>query len=247
MRWVTAIIIALSTALSVLAQPPGGERRSQPDSGIGPSNHGGERPRFYRKEGPQQEGQYVDQWLEMLKKRNPEEFEKMRKLREENPEEFRQILHQRLQDMRLRGGELKDHPRVLDALKNLPPEDREWVLQRLQQPNFGGGPGRDRGGVSDFKHVSSPEIARGEETARALVKKYQEAPNDSARASAKEELRVSLSGLFDLREKTRSDQLRQIEEKFSKIRNHLNERMANREAIIDAHLEELLTGESKRP
>lgn len=251
-------MIAAACAAAAFAIPPalGAEEGAGP---AGPEGSrvapGAERGRFHRKDGTSPEGQYIDQWLDALKKRNPEEFERMRRLREEDPEAFRRHLHQKLQDLRQRGNGLQDRPGVLAALNGLSPEDREWVMQRLQQPPFHGGyngfaagPGRDRMGLPDFKRVTSPEIVQGEERATELAARCRAAAAGAEKDALQAELRETLARLFDLRETARAEQYRQIEEKFARIKKQLDEHMSDRDAIIDGRLREMLEGgPSNRP
>ena len=46
----------------------------------------------------------VDRWLDRLKAKNPEEYERLQKLRQEDPLEFRRTLHEYLRQERMKGG-----------------------------------------------------------------------------------------------------------------------------------------------
>ncbi len=219
-----------------------------------PSNDASNQPphaRGFRHGGGAADGEYIDKWLDSLKQRNPAEFERMKKLRDDNPEEFRKQVHQKWQDLRMKSGGLREHPQVVEAFKNLSPSDREWVMQRLTQPapgeNFpgGGSMGFDRGGFGDFKHATTPEIAKADAKARDLAKQYREAQNGDAKNAMKKELRDTLANVFDLREKVRVDQLKQIEDKVEKIRKQIGESKSKRDEIIDGRVKEFISGESK--
>lgn len=202
-------------------------------------------PAGFHRNGPGNEGEHVEKWLDVLKQRNPEEFEKMRKLREENPEEFRKTLHQKLQDFRTKnGGNLRDKPQIMKALHDLSPEDRDWVMQRLQQ---GGGPmgfgGPDnRRGFPDFRHVMTPEIEQGERKGRELAKKLHEAKTDDEKSSLRKELRDQIAAVFDLREKQRGEMVRMIDEKVTKLRQQLDDRKNRRDQLIDEELQNAVNG-----
>jgi hypothetical protein len=250
MKRVVIGLIAACGMICVLrtgAQPPVGPAQS---SGPGDATNSPQRAHSFHRGGGQNEGEYIDKWLETVKQRNPDEFARMKKLRDENPEEFRRQLHQKLQDMRMKGGSLRDHPQVMDALKNLPPEERDWAMQRLQPMPPGGsfssgagGMGFDRGGMPDFRHISTPEIARGEEKSRDLVKKFHDAKTEVEKQEIKKTLRDAVASTYDLREKARADQFGQIEEKIAKIRKQINEHGTKRDEIIDARVKEMLGGE----
>lgn len=212
------------------------------DSG-GPREHGmrgGPGP------GSTSEARYVETWLAQLKLRNPEDFEKARKLRDENPEEFRRHLREKLAEMKSRGG-LNEHPAVLQALKSLPDADREWVMQRLQ-----GGPSADRFGMRgggnflEVRTASSPDLERGELALRELVRKTRAATGDD-KEKLRTELKTELGRLFDLREKHRSEQLHMVEQQVLNIREQLQERAGKRDEIIERHMQEALSATPTPP
>ena len=48
------------------------------------------------------EASFVDQWLDHLKEKDPDEYARLQKLRETSPDEFRQALHEKLKQERSR-------------------------------------------------------------------------------------------------------------------------------------------------
>jgi hypothetical protein len=202
--------------------------------GIGPREHG------YRGwPGPSSnaEARYVEMWLEQLKQKSPQEFEKARKLREENPEEFRRHLREKVASMKMRGG-LEERPEIARAIKALPETDREWLLQRLQAGDRFG----MRGGMPDMRGGGTPEMERGELATRELVQKARAATGEE-RARLRAELKTELGRLFDLREKYRAEQLRMVEQQVTSIREQLQERSAKRDEIIEHRLKEAMPDE----
>lgn len=197
---------------------------------------------FHRQGPPATEGEHIDKWLAMLKERNPEEFEKMQRMRQDNPEEFRRHLHQKLQEVRMRGGSMRERPQVMKVLRDLPAEDREWVMQRLQS----GGTGMavdGRRGFPDFRHVMSPEIEQGERRCRELARTVRDATTEGAKVAAKQELRGQIAIVFDLREKQRAEMVRTIDEKVAKLRQQLEERKNRREQLIDEEVQKSISGD----
>lgn len=239
----TALLLAFGlTALFVRT-----EDQKPPQSG-----GDGERPphRRFNGERPPMEGEYVQRWLESLKQRSPEEYERAQKMMKENPEEFRKHLHQKLQDMKSRGGgqpggSLRERPRLMEALKQLPQEDREWALQRLQ-PHFPQHGGRPEG-FPEFRHPNPPELQQAEERVRDFVRKCRDGKTDDERKAAKQELREHLGSIFDQREKLRGESLKMMEEKFGKLRQQMEERQRDREKLVDARLEEVLQSPQPAP
>jgi hypothetical protein len=212
-----------------------------------PGGADGERPslRRFNGERPPMDGEYLERWLESLKQRSPEEYERAQKMMKENPDEFRKHLHQKLQEMKARGGgqsqpggSIRERPRVMEALKQLPQEDRDWAMQRLQQqfPHYGG-----RGdGFSEFRHPNPPEFQQNEERVREFVRKFRDGKTDDEKKAAKKELREHLGVIFDQREKLRGDSLKMMEEKIAKLRQQMEERQRDRDKLIDARLDEVI-------
>ena len=206
------------------------------DAGSEPTNLPPRHGNFHRGGGPQ-DGAYLDQWLERVKERDPAEFERMKKLRQDNPEEFKHELHQKLQNSRIGG--LREHPQVTEAFKNLSPEDRDWVTQRLSGPPGEGG-GEQHGGPSGWKHAS-PDFAAGEQKVHELAKKFHGATTDADKAAAKKEIRENIAKLFDVREKNRAADIKQLDEHLAKIRKQLDEHQSKRDEMIDARLKEVIS------
>ena len=236
-----ALLIALAALLPARAEtnafvrPP----RAFDRQGDGGTNHG-----HGFRGGPGGDARYVEMWMEQLKQRNPAEFERVRRLREENPEEFRKHLRAKLADLRGKGG-LSERPAIQRLLKDLPDEDREWLVQRIQGGGFGGELAGFRS-MSDFRGGFPPEMERGEMKARELLMKTR-AASGAEREELKKELRSEMLRIFDLREKARTEQLRQAEEQVAKIRKQLEERAGRRDQIIEEKLEESLKAEAPAP
>lgn len=244
-RFCASGAIALSCDIAVHAETAAGI----PSASETTTNHAGGREHFgFRHSGGPSDGAYIDQWLEMLKQRNPDEFARMKKLREENPEEFRHALRQKLQDMRMKGGSLRDHPQVAEAIKNLPQEDRDWVIQRLQMPPPGmpGGNPEFRGdGGSDFKRGGmSADSQKSESQVRELAQKFRASKSDDERAKIRTDLRDMISRIFDEREKRRDQEIQMFEDKIAKIRKQLAENKTKRDQIIDTRLKEITAGDA---
>lgn len=249
MKTLAALLLSATLAsLPALAE----DASPRPPANGGNEGEGGKDRERFRKfgDGAQPfDGSHIDRWLQVLKERSPEEFERARKMREENPEEFKKHLHKKVEEMRMKGGwqqpggNLRERPRVVEALKQLSAEDREWAMQRLVQQPFAGGRGD---GFPDFKHLNTPDLQRLEERTREQVRACREAGDDDAKRRTKRELRATLSDIFDQREKLRGESLKMVEDKLTKLRQSLAEQQQNRDTIIDARLEEVLRAEPPR-
>lgn len=170
----------------------------------------------------------VEAWMKRLQERNPEEFERLSKLRTENPDAFQKVLKERLAKMR--EGKLEDLPHVKAFLEKLPAEEREQFLKRLRE---GGSKMREEWS----KHNAS--LAKSEQEARKLVAAYKKAsPDDQKKLRA--DLKKNVSESFELREKARQENIQRVEGQLAKLKKDAEKRKADREAIIEGRLKELL-------
>lgn len=153
--------------------------------------------------------------MQHWQKENPEEFARMKKLREEDPQAFRAELHRKLQEARkARGG------RRMDG---------EFVRP-------GGGPG------GDFD-PGNPQMKEAEDKIRDLAQAWRSAPTEEEKQKVKTELVTALNEAFDVREQVRRERLAQMEKKLAELRTSLEQRTAQRQAIIEKRLNELTEGE----
>lgn len=153
--------------------------------------------------------------MQHWQKQNPEEFERMKKLREEDPQAFREELHRKLQEARKeRGG------RRMDGEFGRP----------------GAGPG------GDFD-PGNPQMKIAEDKIRDLAQAWRSAATDEEKQQVKADLVSALNQAFDLREQVRRERLAQMEKKLAELRSNIEQRSAQRQAIIDKRLGELTEDE----
>ncbi len=203
------LLIALSTATLAWAQLPPGDK-----------------PPHERRPMPPGPGQPppIELFFEMMRQRNPEEFERLRRLRETDPAAFRAELAERIQRERGRrgvdGGPL--------GRRGIPPYDEREA--RRAPPARGDG---------DVLHIRTPELDKMESKTRELARAFREAKSEDERSKMKEELRGEIARLFDLRERLRRERVEQMRERLEKVEQLLADRAAHREAIIERRLNEM--------
>jgi hypothetical protein len=178
----------------------------------------------------------VEQWMMELKERNPEEFEKMRRMREEDPEAFRQALHDKVRKVRAAfiAGR---YPQLHAAIMALPPEERDWILGRLQQH----GPHAE---LRETGRRPSPEMEGLEKNAGELARAYRQAENPQDKRRIRAELSGVLEKLFDQREAMRARELENMERKIDALKADIEKRKSHRAEIIEARVKNLTEGES---
>lgn len=72
------------------------------------------------------------------------------------------------------------------------------------------------------------------------LQKYTAAKDDNGREKAKKQLQNALGELFDLRQKEREDEIKQIEDRVAHLRDTLKKRDSMRQDLIDHHLTTLI-------
>ena len=72
------------------------------------------------------------------------------------------------------------------------------------------------------------------------VQQYLAAKDDDARRAARDKLQTALGDLFDVRQKEREDEIKEIEARVTKLRETLKKRESKRQELIDHHLTTLI-------
>ena len=70
--------------------------------------------------------------------------------------------------------------------------------------------------------------------------KYTAAKDDDARQAARKQIQAALTDLFDVRQKEREEEIKQIEERVAKLRETLKKRESMRQDLIEHHLTTLI-------
>jgi len=170
----------------------------------------------------------LERWMHRLQQRDPEEFERLRRLQAEDPEAFYHEMERRVRRHRVRS-RLEAAPRLHDFLMNLPPKERTAVLDNLAQPAR----------IPKWWANGDAEVARLEEMAWELAGAYRSATDEAKREEVQSELRHTLNRLFELREEQRRAVVQRLEEKLDRLKASLAKREADREQIIERRLQEL--------
>jgi hypothetical protein len=72
------------------------------------------------------------------------------------------------------------------------------------------------------------------------LNKYTAAKDDDARQAARKQIQGALTDLFDVRQKEREEEIKQIEERVAKLRETLKKRESMRQDLIEHHLTTLI-------
>ncbi len=78
----------------------------------------------------------AEHWLENIRKEDPDEFERLRKLRQESPESFSGELRKRIRE-RMLERLVEQDPRLHEFVKTLPPEKQEMLMEAFRQLSAG--------------------------------------------------------------------------------------------------------------
>ncbi|HEV3416900.1 MAG TPA: hypothetical protein VG056_08815 [Pirellulales bacterium] len=124
----------------------------------------------------------------------------------------------------------------LQGLPTLRPPDRPTYVQRESVLDSGAG------NVIYFGSGNA-ENRRGAELNAKIdeaLHKYTAAKDDGQRDDAKKQLQSSLTELFDIRQKEREEEIKQIEDRVAHLRDTLKKRESMRQELIDHHLTTLI-------
>ncbi len=166
----------------------------------------------------------VQRYFDLLRERNPAEFDRLHQLREVDPEAFRRELRERLQEARGRAG--LSHQQGGERGHPPGPDERE-----TGHPKRGGAP-------DDPMAVRTPELDRLEARAMGLARDLRTLAGEEREPVARE-LRTTLAETFDLRESLRRERLARMQERLARVHALLEERASNRNAIVERRLREL--------
>ena len=178
----------------------------------------------------------VDIWMERLKNRNPDEFQRFHRMRHQDFEGFRKELMTRLGQERM-GVLMAAHPRLRAFLETLPEPERLEILQALGHAFRPDGP-------PTRLDPDDPETRQLSEDLAGLARKYRETSDKDQREKLQSELRGKLGEMFDAREKSRARHIERIQSEAAKLQQMLDSRRSRREEIIERRLRELTEDET---
>jgi hypothetical protein len=178
----------------------------------------------------------VDIWMERLKNRNPDEFQRFHRMRHQDPEGFHKELRNRLGRERM-GIISAAHPRLQMFLQSLSESERMEILQALGHAFRPDGP-------PPRIEPDDPEARQWNEDLAGLARKYRETSDKDRREKLQSELRGKLGEMFDAREKSRARHIERIQSEAAKLQQMLDSRRSRREEIIERRLRELTEDET---
>ncbi|HKD36653.1 MAG TPA: hypothetical protein VKB78_07625 [Pirellulales bacterium] len=105
-----------------------------------------------------------------------------------------------------------------------------------------GAPGQPAYGIAVFDAKDGGPQREGQMNRKVgeCVQQYLAAKDDDARRTARDKLQSALGDLFDLRQKEREDEIKEIETRVSKLRETLKKRESKRQELIEHHLTTLI-------
>ncbi len=210
------LVITFTAPMAASAQPPPGEPpplRERHENGKPP----------FRPASP------LQQWMHQLAESDPEEFQRLQDLRMKDPEAFRQATREKLTEHGLKRLQTA-RPAVYDAIINLPEEDREWLADRLLNPNMG--PPPDRPG----RDGKGPRRDKESGIDHTLIRAYKKAETEEEKSAARDQIRATLSTLYDQQLAQRREQLTDAEKKLETIRKTIELGESGKDAFIEEKL-----------
>lgn len=171
---------------------------------------------------------HVRRYFEVLKEKDPAEYERLTTLRENDPEAFRDELADRLRKERERRGWGGDRGE----------EGEHWHQRGPREERASGVFYRPRGGYSDGT-PASPELEALEIKILNIARSLRDSQSDDERTRLRDELKAEIGTAFDLRLRLRQERLAQMEKRVEHLKGALQERQSKRDAIIQNRLDEL--------
>ncbi len=198
MKMFLLLLFCFIMAADGLAQGP------SPDAVFPPH---GNSPAFTR-------GPFVEKYLDLLERKNPQDYAYLKDLMEREPEAFHRELRRRLREQR--------RDRNLHPEKWLPHESKTHRPDRAD-----GNPAED------------PTWKRHRKELDELVLQHNEAELHQQPA-IKKALRAELEKRFHIRQKARRENVERIQKELDRIKKVLHKREKEKDLIIDRRLEKLL-------
>ena len=127
--------------------------------------------------------------------------------------------------------------------KEDPAEFHRALFERLSQEKM---KDRMRRGPHGRMQPVNPKIQRMEEEVGQISHAYREASDPAQKEQLRRDLRAKLEALFDLREKGRQEHIQRIQEDLAQLKATLDQRLKNRDQIIDRRLQELTESDGLR-
>jgi len=203
-----------------------------PDAGFGPPGH----------PGPHRDHSPVYEWLDRLRKNNPEEYEKMKQMKEEDPEQFHTLLRNRVQRQRFKQA-LKAYPALRDTYDTLSAEDQNHLIDTLYRPpQKRGSRNRTKNRTKKQKRNRNPqrkEIKELDKETRQIAQNYHASEDEQERQLMRNELRIKLEKQFTIRNQDRLTHIQELEGKLTALKERMALRKSQEEQIITRRLEEL--------
>ncbi len=172
----------------------------------------------------------------MVRERDPAQYERLTHLREQDPDAFFREM-KRLRDAHHAKRMLNKRPRIAEAIRELPHDDRRWLLQHLHETQAAGPEG--------FRQDNRPDNLRAD--IRRQVGLYRKATSEEERAGIRASIEATSEELFNLREQERLRQIRRAEDMLEKLKAEYEVRQEQKDSIIREKVDQLLSPAPESP
>lgn len=89
------------------------------------------------------------------------------------------------------------------------------------------------------RYKQAVELRKLEAQSHQLARQYRKSESDNEKKSLKQELRTILDRLFDLKELEKEEEIKRIKNELERLQKGVAERRANKQQIIELHLEQI--------
>lgn len=166
----------------------------------------------------------AERWFEMVEKRDPEEYKRLKELRQTNPEEFGKEIRKQLQS-RVSERLFEASPKLHEFFNTLPVEEQQSVMQALRRMAYDG----DTPPHRRLFDQERPPALRPDSNA--------DSGNDASPAAPSEKHmpRAEMESAYDQRTTMYEKEIERISGQLENLRRMLAERKDRRERVISEH------------
>ena len=186
---------------------------------------------------------FTRRWMDTLRQENPEQYQKFMALRDEDPDAFRDQLSAQLDRKRMQEC-LKAFPAINDCYTALSEDEQTRMATAcfarppmMRPPEEGASchAKRNREGCADRKEAMK--------NFHALIGQYKQTDDPATREALHAQILTLIGRRFDERTEERKQHLQQLSGQLDIFREKLDQRVKNRDQIIEERFERLISTE----
>ncbi len=182
----------------------------------------------------EQATEFIERWLERLRERDPEQYERLIELRETEPWAFRLALRRRWQETRIDQQLQAEHPDFYQYWQQLDPAEQQSIRELLARPVHS-----EREPRPARRGPLGRQLGQHAE-ARQLVAAWRATDDEAERAEVEARLRAWLNAQLETQIAEQEAEIAETEAALNRLRETLERRRAQQEVWINRLVDGLL-------